>query len=363
MSTVFQGTNAFAKFIQNLDKVPTTVVIGAQSSTAPHIAGALKQLQSALPAMTRFIVKNPLPRTDVMPDTPIDQPIIGIGGGKVMDIAKALSLGISKDRVETAMRTGQLAQPRVQPLSLIPTTCGSGSEATHFAVCYLGDDKYSFAHKSLLPDSVVLDPQFVASQSAYQTKIGALDAVCQSIESQFSKTATAASRKVAQDALPIGLNALRQGTVEGFTADIYGQLQQAAFLAGQAINVTKTNLPHGMSYYLTTQHGVSHGLAVAFYFEAYLQDLHARRSDLDRDAQQSLDHATRALCNSPDYRTNAWTDLLSDLDLMTNVERIKPDVDAEALIGSVNVERLRNFCLPPQHDKLVYAALDRATAS
>ena len=68
----------------------------------------------------------------------------------------------------------------------VPTTAGSGSEVTHFAVVYVGTEKYSLASQHLLPDAVILDGALVQSGSRYLKTCSVLDAMAQAVESYWA---------------------------------------------------------------------------------------------------------------------------------------------------------------------------------
>lgn len=72
------------------------------------------------------------------------------------------------------------------PLFVIPTTAGTGSESTEFAVIYYEGEKISVAHNSILPSLVVLDASLVLSLPYYQRCVTVLDALCHAIESFWS---------------------------------------------------------------------------------------------------------------------------------------------------------------------------------
>ncbi|MES1181452.1 MAG: iron-containing alcohol dehydrogenase, partial [Flavobacterium sp.] len=117
--------------------------------------------------------------------------IITTGGGSVIDMGKtinALQGNYHMDHEELVV-TNQVAD-QLCPLIAIPTTAGSGSEATQFAVIYIGKTKYSLSHPDLLPRVVGLNFRFTMSQSGYQAACSGLDALAQAIESYWSVQST-----------------------------------------------------------------------------------------------------------------------------------------------------------------------------
>ena len=171
--------------------------------------------------------------------------IVAIGGGSSIDIAKSVKYYGHMDI----------------PLMAVPTTSGTGSEATHFAAIYKDGEKHSLSDKRLLPEYVILQPATLKTLSLYQKKCTMLDALCQAIESWWSKQATLRSIKYSQKAIKLilaNMNSYLNNEEEGNK-----NMLLAANLAGRAINITTTTAPHAMSYKLTSLYGLPHGHAVA----------------------------------------------------------------------------------------------------
>jgi len=117
--------------------------------------------------------------------------IVAIGGGSVMDTAKLIAIAMNgKVDLESQIKAGLPPPRRTIPLVLIPTTAGSGSEATHFAVVYIDNRKYSVADLSLLPDAVILDAEFTDKIPKYLTAVTAFDALSQAVESYWALGST-----------------------------------------------------------------------------------------------------------------------------------------------------------------------------
>jgi alcohol dehydrogenase class IV len=198
--------------------------------------------------------------------------VLAVGGGSVMDMAKLLCAfrDGDPDRVEERIRSGDAVGSRSTRLVLAPTTAGSGSEATRFAVVYIGDRKYSVAGAGMLPDTVLLDPSLARSGSRYQRAASGLDAVAQAIESLWARDATGESRAFARDALTTLL-----GAIEAFAHDPAPGPARAmalgAHLAGRAIDLSRTTAAHALSYGITKRHGLSHGHAVGVTLGAFIE--------------------------------------------------------------------------------------------
>ena len=155
------------------------------------------------------------------------------------------------------------------PLVAVPSTAGTGSEATHFAVIYKENVKYSIAHPYLLPNCAIVDAQFTFELPPYITACSGFDALCQAIESFWSVQASEISKGYAREAIikirENLLNSIRESNQKSRQ-----QMAHAALLSGKAINITKTTAPHAISYPFTSLYKISHGHAVSLSLEKFI---------------------------------------------------------------------------------------------
>ncbi|MDB9701080.1 iron-containing alcohol dehydrogenase, partial [Gammaproteobacteria bacterium] len=156
------------------------------------------------------------------------------------------------------------------PLIAIPTTAGTGSESTHFAVLYKKNKKFSIGAKKMLPSMVYLDANLCLSNSPYQNACSGFDALAQAIESYWSNNSNVISRYYSKKSIELILENFEK-TV-GHSQNSYSHVQKmlnASNYAGKAINITKTTGPHAISYGLTKNLGLPHGHAVAITLGAF----------------------------------------------------------------------------------------------
>lgn len=194
--------------------------------------------------------------------------IVGIGGGSVIDMSKLIRFFYSYDYNEDFTRFNK--KKEVTPLAVLPTTAGTGSESTHFAVIYKNKTKYSVAHADILPDAAIADPYFTYNNPAYLTACSGFDALAQAIEAFWNVNATDESDLYACKAIPLLWNSLPAG-VNSPSFEVRNKLTEGAFWAGKAINITQTTAPHALSYPFTTYYGLPHGHAVAVSFPFFFQ--------------------------------------------------------------------------------------------
>jgi alcohol dehydrogenase class IV len=218
--------------------------------------------------------------------------VIGVGGGSVIDVAKVVrSVAPHSDTALPYALGERTAGPPLAPMLAIPTTAGTGSEATHFAVVYLNGDKRSIADASMQPEYVILDPELTYSMPPSVTATTGLDALCQAIESFWSVQSTPQSREWAKRAIELALDHLDNAVNRPDPVSRAG-MATAAHLAGHAINVSFTAASHALSYVLTSRYGIPHGHAVALTLGATLE-YNAEVTDESCADPRGPDHVAR----------------------------------------------------------------------
>ena len=190
--------------------------------------------------------------------------VIAVGGGSAIDMGKSVSfLAAQPEEPEKYVRKEIVAIHKPKPLIAIPTTAGTGSEATHFAVVYIDKKKYSLAHLEwMLPRYVFLDPTLTFDLPKYLTASTGIDALCQAMESYWSTLSTEESKGYARRAIVLVLENL-EAAVNNPSLKNREAMLLGANLAGKAINISKTTACHSVSYPMTAHFGVSHGHACA----------------------------------------------------------------------------------------------------
>lgn len=273
--------------------------------------------------------------------------LLAVGGGSAIDVAKGIKAFVNGEFPY------HYSKPKPCPIFFIaiPTTAGTGSESTDFAVIYEGQKKLSLYHPELLPDVVILEPRFLRSLPLYQKKCTMLDGLCQCIESYWSIHSTEESKELAIKGMQGVLNH-KIGYLENQTEDLLGMLV-ASNLSGQAIRLTKTTAPHAMSYGLTSIYHIPHGHAVALclpeVWEFMINDSENNEKDLSfRKLNQIVEFSTSSSIS--DKGVAGFRTFFKELQL----PRLKytTDSDFERLCNSVNAERLANNPIVPNQDTI-----------
>jgi alcohol dehydrogenase len=296
--------------------------------------------------------------------------ILGVGGGSAMDVAKLLAAyrDVPPSAIGDRILAGGRVTARDADLVLVPTTSGSGSEATHFSVVYHGGVKYSVAGPAMRPDAVILDPQLSTSASRYQRASSGIDAASQAIESLWARGATEKSRADAQTALRLLLEHI-EAFVESAGPSDAEAMALGSHLAGRAINISKTTAAHALSYAITMRCGISHGHAVALTLGWFIQahataDSSLLRHGVDATAHASAVHEILDALGAGSGRDapSRWNELLHRLGLDPRLVDIGPSDEDElrALAEAVNVERLDNDSLALDR-RMLLDALTSAT--
>ena len=195
------------------------------------------------------------------------------GGGTPLDTAKLVNFFSSTRQSPGEYLKGIRSETECGgflPFLAVPTTAGTGSEATHFAVLYDGLVKHSVGDSRIRPGYVFLNPAFTFSLSPYVTACTGFDALAQAMESLWAVGSTGSSRKDSRESLRIGSRVLRS-VVLAPEAESRSAMLQAAYLAGRAIDVAKTTAAHAFSYCLTAYYGLPHGHAVATFLPEVLR--------------------------------------------------------------------------------------------
>lgn len=270
--------------------------------------------------------------------------ILAVGGGSAMDVAKCIKLycRMSKD----TLYLDQEYKDTGVKLIAIPTTAGTGSESTRYAVIYYDGKKQSVTHDSIIPSVAILEPKVLKTLPLYQKKCTMLDALCQGIESWWSVNSTDESKILSKEAVETIMKWWREYIFEN-TEESAKQIMYAANLAGQAICITQTTAPHAFSYKITSMYKLPHGHAVAICLPEIWEYMLAHMDKcIDPRGNNYLDGifcniAKSMSCYNSDLAIKWFRQMMVDMDL-TGLVAVNREEELKMLSTSVNPVRLKN---------------------
>lgn len=275
--------------------------------------------------------------------------IIAIGGGSVIDMGKLINVFQSHyiTSIKDFIKKNHIVNKGV-PLIAIPTTSGSGSEATSFAVIYHQKTKFSLSNENILPDLVGLNYKFTLSQSKYSTACTALDAMCQAIESLWSINSTKKSRKYSKKALKlIDKNIIEVVNFPNFKNK--SAMCKASYFSGKAINISKTTAAHAMSYSITSNYNIAHGHAVflsLINFITYNFNLNSKNLN-DPRGIDFVKKQIKKICSimdvsGPNELREKLIYLANKIDIKIKLSDLNICINELSTVMELNQERLKN---------------------
>jgi alcohol dehydrogenase class IV len=199
--------------------------------------------------------------------------VIGLGGGSSIDVAKAVNICSSQEGSLTEYAAGKQMEGPLPPLYAIPTTTGTGSEATAASIISDHENKLKMVIRNpqLIPKVAILDPLLlgtIPSKVAAETGADALSHAIESYVGLGSHTITdalalTAIRMISQNAIKLMVN---PGDVE-----VAGQMLLASCMAGICFNNAGLGLVHSLAHPIGAYFHVPHGLACALYLSAVME--------------------------------------------------------------------------------------------
>lgn len=239
----------------------------------------MERLEAALQGLptTRYRVPPGEPTVDVVNQAAaqargLEEPVVmGVGGGSALDTAKQVAGVIAAlHPIEHYLLCANPWAGR-RPIIALPTTAGTGSEVTR--TCIVSDAqgrKLWTWGDELLPDLVILDPQATVSMPRWVTVSTGLDALVHALEAATGQRSNPISTGVALQALRLVLRHLPTAVREPQNLQARQGMQEAALLAGMAIDSCGTGIAHNIGHALGTLYHLPHGIAVTLALEAAL---------------------------------------------------------------------------------------------
>lgn len=268
--------------------------------------------------------------------------IAAVGGGSALDVAKCIKLYSNMDDSEEYLK--QTIVPNDVPLFAMPTTAGTGSEATRYAVIYYNKEKMSVTDQSCIPSTVLFDASTLKTLPIYQKKASMMDALCHAIEAYWSVNSTGESREYSRQAIELVM--VNKDKYLANDDEGNENMLKAAYIAGKAINITQTTAGHAMCYKITSLYGFAHGHATALCNRVLIpymlnnidKCIDSRGVDFLRSIFNEIADAMG--CDTPEEAAEKFDALVTELELPA--PKLGSAHELDILKTSVNPERLKN---------------------
>ncbi len=256
------------------------------------------------------------------------QLVVGMGGGSVLDAAKAAAILVYSDQPATWHVQSQKMPDQSLPVVAIPTTAGSGSEATPAAVLTIEDKKMkqSIRAECMMPRVAMVDPELAVNCSPAITAVSGMDAFVQAIEAFCSRFATHLSDALTEKAISLISKNLVEAFRDGTNISARQAMAEGSLFAGMALANVRLGAVHGLAHPIGGKYGIAHGVVCAVLLPAVLE---FNRSALYVDNVDKYAWLCNLLMADPIEFTR---DLLRQLGLPQDLREYKiPSKDYETL--------------------------------
>ena len=235
--------------------------------------------------------------------------VCAIGGGSVLDAGKAIAALIPHEFScgDACEGVGDIAYPGgALPIIAVPTTAGTGAEATRNAVIHFSATaeraacKKSLRHDSLTPEVAIIDPELATLCSPHVTAASGLDAITQLIESILSPQCSPWLRQWCLGALGPAYRALLPAATSDANNLAHRQaLAEAAYISGCALGVSGLGVVHGFAPIIGAGWDIPHGVACGLLLPASMAVTHEQlqRESSEHPAQELFAEIGRSLAN------------------------------------------------------------------
>ncbi|WP_418925825.1 iron-containing alcohol dehydrogenase [Dysosmobacter sp.] len=271
--------------------------------------------------------------------------IMAVGGGSVMDTAKLASILMTDEYgIKELLDTPTQAKKCIKSL-MIPTTAGTGSEATPNAIVAVPEKqlKVGIVNPEMIADFVILDAVMIKKLPRKIAAATSVDALAHAIECWTSNKANPFSDIFALQALDMILNNIERACDDAEAMDAKNQMQIASFYAGVAITASGTTAVHALSYPLGGKYHIAHGVSNAILLAPIMrfnelacrERLAAAYDRCIRGGETTLEGKSAAVITRLEQ-------IVRHLDIPTSLTEFGvPEEDLEALVASgMEVTRL-----------------------
>jgi alcohol dehydrogenase len=271
--------------------------------------------------------------------------VIGVGGGSTMDVAKAVAvLAKNEGSAEDYIGLNLVRKPGL-PTIMLPTTAGTGSEATFTAVFTMRESKKKGGINSpfLFPHLAILDPELTLELPPEVTAYTGMDALTHAIESYASRQAHFLSEPLSIEAIRLISAYLRQAVYQGDEIEARSFMLKGSYLAGLGLAMSGVGAVHALAYPLGALFDIPHGIANALLLPYVME--YNFPGDMEKYAiisevmeEKGLDLPKR---DAAAYAAQAVRELSRDIGIPQTLEQINIPEEAipEMAEGAIKVDR------------------------
>ena len=287
--------------------------------------------------------------------------IVGVGGGSVMDASKLASIVIGAEySVRDLLQDPTIAKKYIKTV-MIPTTCGTGSEATCNAIVAIPEkqSKQGIVNNCMIPDYVILDADMINHLPSKIIAATGVDALAHVVECFTSKKATILSDTYAKEGACKIFHNIREAYADAANMDAKMEMMMGAFYGGIAITGSGTTAVHALSYPLGGKYHIAHGVSNAILFAHVMEfnkDACADRLALLCDAVYPEKY-NESVNVKADYIIEEIKDIVDKVNIPTNLEELgvkAEDLDFLVEAGSQQQRLLVNNCKELSLDDIRY---------
>lgn len=274
--------------------------------------------------------------------------IIAVGGGSVMDVAKLASILATDEYTVKDLLDNPLLAKKQVPSLMIPTTAGTGSEATPNSIVAVPEKelKVGIVNPEMIADFVILDGRLIKNLPMKIAAATGVDALCHAIECFTSTKANPFSNTFALEALDLIMNNIIEACTNSEAMDAKNKMLLGSFYAGVAITASGTTAVHALSYPLGGKYHIAHGVSNAILLMPVMrfnEPVIKERLALayDRVVHQPTENLT-TVDEKANYMIEKMGEIVKTLEIPTSLEIFNvPKEDLDVLVeAGMQVTRL-----------------------
>jgi len=260
--------------------------------------------------------------------------MVAVGGGSVMDSAKAAGIIINKPEKDLSNYGGLMKVLHKTPVVFaVPTTAGTGSETTLAAIVsdYAQNRKSAIMDLQLIPEYAVLDPKMTESLPASLTAETGMDALTHAVEAYIGKSNTKKTKKYAEKAIELIDQSLYSSYLDGSNLEYRENMLDASYYAGASFTRAYVGNVHAISHALTAYYRLPHGRTNATILPIILKIYREQVEDKLVELADLIDIAPKSYSTSEKSRT--FIQWIESLNYKMDIPRTIPEIKDEDLRG------------------------------